>query len=348
MAVVRLVVTIDGLSQQFLGPYGGSWIDTPGINQLASRGCVFDHAFCESLDPQQSIRDLWMAGPSLFEQYAEAGYVTVLIHDDDAWISELSSADQNIEVDVPDEIQPGDSIADTRMAALVGAALEKLDEADSNAFIWVHSRGMLAGWDAPNDVIANILDEEDPVPPRYEYPPAQSIHKDDDPDVLLGIRQSYAAQIAVLDACLKALFDHPRLSDKDSEVFLIGLRGYPLGEHAHVGLQDAPLYGEALQVPVIVRSKTIARQRWDGITSLADLHRFLAPTSSSGLLLPNREQMIFRQGDEVTVRTRDWMLRQCGVTSELYAKPDDRFEFNDVADILGEVVDTLVRQTMVG
>lgn len=344
--VVRLVVTVDGLSPQFLGPYGGSWVSTPSINQLAGHGCVFEHAFCESLDPQQSIRDLWKAEPSLFKQYAAAGYETVLVHDDDSWLSEMNGAAQLVGVEVPDEIEAGDSIADTRMAALVGAALEQLDKVNSNTFIWVHSQGMLGPWDAPSEFISNILDEEDPVPPRYEHPPGHSIGKDDDPDLLLGIRQSYAAQIEVLDTCLEALFDHPRLKHESSDIFLIGLRGYPLGEHAHVGLQDAPLFGESLHVPVIVRSNLVSRQRWDGLTLLADLRCFLAPPNDSDLQWPNRRHLIVKQNDEVTLRTQEWLLRRCGEANELYAKPDDRFEFNDVADIMTEVVDDLVRQTM--
>ena len=346
MRDIRLILTIDGLSSAYLGPYGGSWVATPGINRLASQGCVFDNGVAPSFNVQANFHAAASSDLSLFDQHERAGYRTAVVHEEGDWLREFDFPGEVIEVgstDLPIS-QPAKSLSETRMAILLGTAFDQLESVDSKLLLWIHSRGMLGLWDAPDEFVQSVLDEDDPIPPRCSVPPQRPVPDDEDPDVLLGIRQSYAAQVAVLDACIETLLDHPRLQAESSEIFFIGLRGYPLGEHGYVGISDeTPLYGESLGVPIIVKSPAVNRQRWRGLTSLSDMPALLMPTAPKPLKLPDQETVCVRHGEQVVLRSQEWMLRRAADSVQLFAKPDDRFECNDVASIMSEVVEQLGR-----
>ena len=57
-----------------------------------------------------------------------------------------------------------------------------------------------------------------------------------------------------------------------------------------------------------------------------------------------RDRICFAQGDEAAIRTESWHLRVPGdgAAPELFVKPDDRFEKNEVADRCPEIVSGLV------
>ncbi len=91
-----LVLNIEGLRAEFLGPYGNDWIDTPHFNHLAVQGFVFDHCLVGGIDPCDQLTALWSgchpsqalpaqlriaAGKSqwLVEGFRHAGYSTILI-----------------------------------------------------------------------------------------------------------------------------------------------------------------------------------------------------------------------------------------------------------------------------
>lgn len=352
MGDIRVILTVDGLSAPYLGPYGGSWVATPGINRLASQGCVWDNGIATTLDVQNNVLALWsseasLSESSLFEQYESFDYETVLIHDEKDWLCDVDVPGEIVEIRLAESTaaesteRPASSLSETRMAILFGAVLEQL-ESDSNLLIWVHSRGMFNRWDAPAEFVQSVLDEDDPIPPRYAVPPQRWVEDDEDPDILLGIRQSYAAQVAVLDACIETLLDHPRLQTDSSEFYLIGLRGYPLGEHGYIGISDeTPLYGESLTIPVIAKNRAVTKQRWRGLTSLSDLHGLLLPRVETPYPLSAHKSVCVRHGEQVVLRTDEWMMREADGVRQLFAKPDDRFECNDVADIMGEVVDEI-------
>lgn len=352
MGDIRLILTVDGLSAPYLGPYGGSWVATPGFNRLASQGCVWDNAIAPTLDGRENVAAMWSAHTqqdtniSLFEQYERSGCETVLIHDGAEWFNDLDTAGQIVDVGLEKttECHSVSALSETRMAAICGAALEQLDqlEADEGLLIWVHTRGMFGPWDAPAEYVQNLLDDEDPIPPTYITPPQRAVTPDEDPDILLGIRQSYAAQVAVMDACLEMLLDHPRLQQESSEFYLIGLRGYPLGEHGYIGISaQTPLYSESLGVPVIIKSRALTQQRWRGLMSLSDFRDLLVPEVPRPYALPTREFARVRHGEQVVIRTQEWLLREAEGARQLFAKPDDRFECNDVADIMGDVAEEL-------
>jgi arylsulfatase A-like enzyme len=216
---------------------------------------------------------------------------------------------------------------------------------------------MYGPWDAPLDFRRRFVEEDDPEPPDFAAPPDAMLAVDYDPDERLGYRYAYGGQAVLVDLCIEALLDaldESRLADR-TLVSLCGGRGFPLGEHRRVGFCDAALYEELIHVPWLLRVP--GRQRElsrlshlvgpsDLFATLADWCELDAPLTSPwaaasliGLtddLPPPRDRVCLASPDGFTgqraIRTPAWYLRQApGEAPELYAKPDDRYEVNDVA-----------------
>ena len=66
---------------------------------------------------------------------------------------------------------------------------------------------MAARWDAPYAFRARYAEQDDPPPPDSAEVPRFMLEKDFDPDLLLGIAQSYAGQVTLLDLCVGALLE---------------------------------------------------------------------------------------------------------------------------------------------
>jgi arylsulfatase A-like enzyme len=54
-----LVLNVEGLRPEYLGPYGNDWIDTPHFNRLAVTGFVFDHCLAGGINPSKQLTALW-------------------------------------------------------------------------------------------------------------------------------------------------------------------------------------------------------------------------------------------------------------------------------------------------
>ncbi|MGQ9503962.1 MAG: sulfatase-like hydrolase/transferase [Thermogutta sp.] len=54
-----LILNVEGLRPEYLGPYGNDWIDTPHFNRLAVQGFVFDHCFAGGLDLRKQLTAIW-------------------------------------------------------------------------------------------------------------------------------------------------------------------------------------------------------------------------------------------------------------------------------------------------
>jgi len=166
----------------------------------------------------------------------------------------------------------------------------------------------------------------------------------------------------LLDECLGAFlefFESSTLS-QDTMLVLTSPRGFPLGEHGRVGPCDAALYGELVHVPLMVRlpDGLGAAARSQALVGPSDLWATLLdacgvtqPPASpdAGSLMPIlrhetaklRDRFcIVGEGPDRAIRTPAWMLRTAA-TSELFAKPDDRWEVNDVANRCHDVAEEL-------
>ncbi len=53
-----IVIVVDGLRPEYLGPYGKSWVNTPNLNRVAAQGVVFDRCLAATQDCSTLFRSL--------------------------------------------------------------------------------------------------------------------------------------------------------------------------------------------------------------------------------------------------------------------------------------------------
>jgi arylsulfatase A-like enzyme len=149
---------------------------------------------------------------------------------------------------------------------------------------------------------------------------------------------------------------------ESTQLTFLSARGFPLGEHRRVGACDEPLYNETSQLAWIMRFP-------DGLGKLARSQALVQPADlpaamldwleldrgqlgggHASSLLPIvrgdvealRDRIFLASRRERAIRTPAWLLRQAGAgRPELYAKPGDRWEVNEVAQLCPEVVSGL-------
>lgn len=342
-----VVISVDHLRAAYLGCYGNTWIATPAIDRLATEQMVFDEAHATGPLLEDFFRAAWSS--SLGDWIRETR--SILITDDEE-VGRLGvAADFEDHMPLPRGESPGPAsdFEETHLAAVCGAAIETIEELDEESdFLWLHIGSLGQVWDAPRAMRERYYEEGDAPVPDFVAPPSLTLPKDFDPDERWGYALAYAAQVSVLDACLGVLFEHLRAARcwNNASVLFCGVRGFPLGEHRVVGANAAPLYGEILHVPWLWRRPGGG----DGMTRHAGLaHPGDLPLLLTEDQLPDRDQLLFHGRDHVTaIRTREWFLRRgpsvdahSEARVELYVKPDDRWEVNDVHDRCHDVVEEL-------
>jgi hypothetical protein len=123
--------------------------------------------------------------------------------------------------------------------------------------------------------------------------------------------------------------------DGNTVLLLMSSRGFSLGEHNHIGCNDE-LYGENVHLPLLIRFP-------DGQYAGFRSQTLVQPADLLGLLqrevLPEEPDEIHSSlriedkgtGNNVIV-TPEWYVYHKQTGDELYVKPDDHWEVNDVAD----------------
>jgi arylsulfatase A-like enzyme len=346
-----LVIAIDGLRASALGAYGNTWYDTPALDALAAHSVVHEWMWPPSTDLADFYHALWHGEQSLVRLLAAAGVSATLTTDDPALL-DAQAADfaEVCRLDMAaDALAP--EITETSLARLFALAAQQLRTAgeaitrdpDTHRprLWWLHARGFFGPWDAPLTLRESLLDDEDPAAPTYLTPPL--LGRAADHDALLLCRVAYAAQAMVLDECVGALMASLAESnlEADTLVALVGCRGYALGEHGALGASG--LYSETLHVPCLVRTPGASSPppRISNLTQPVDLVSTLAHWFGLESPAPPARDFIVASSaaGERAIRTPAWLLRQpprqnseTPPSVELYVKPDDRWEANEVAD----------------
>jgi arylsulfatase A-like enzyme len=177
----------------------------------------------------------------------------------------------------------------------------------------------------------------------------------------LGVKHAYAGQVAALDACIGAFCEEFTASELagNTQLTFLAARGFPLGEHRRIGPCDDALYNETVQLVWLMRFPDgrgkLARSQ--ALVQPADLPGTLVnwlgldpsglgaghATSLLGIIdgevesLRDRAPMVSLH--DRAIRTPGWHLRApVGGAGELYAKPGDRWEVNEVAKLAHEIV----------
>jgi len=373
-----LCLVLDRLHAGYLGAYGNSWIETPELDRLASAAFVFDQCRTDSPCLKHLYRSYWqgwhaacpepeqsqeMALPSLL---AQSGLHTALLGDDLDVLRfpPARSFAEQVEFDWTSTGTPAASIEETQMAGAFAQLIDWLQQRPANPFFaWCHLAGLGREWDAPREFRERYRDEEDPEPDESSQVPCRRLPQDYDPDEVLAATQAYAGQVTIVDACFGALWESMEEAGlaENTLVALLAPRGIPLGEHGRLGPVDDAIYSPVPHVPLVLRfpDGLGAAARSQALVEPADVWATLLewhnvapparPTAKSLMPLVRgdadslRDRLLVVGAGEWGLRTPAWYLRHCG-PDELYAKPDDRWEVNDVAQRCQELVD-LLRQT---
>jgi hypothetical protein len=363
---LAVVIVIDGLRASALGAYGNTTFPTPLFDELASRSVVVEWLLASS--------------PTLgsFYQGVISGFghqdVSRRLFTDDSSLVSLRDGNffQEVLTVEPEMACSAEELTATHAAAFFSQAIEQLaawikeiKEQQRNGLLWLHFSGLGGPWDAPLAMRQDLLDEDDPPAPVFVAPP--SVLRDvTDPDELLGYRVAYAAQVTVIESCLAGFveaFDQFPL-EGEKLVMICGSNGFALGEHGCVGHDCQLLYSEQLHLPGLIVSdgRRGPLPRVPGFAQTADLGATLAhwlaggnaETGGGRSLVPFLDFQTECLRDAVAaqnpageslIRTPAWLMKQ-GEATELYAKPDDRWEANDVASRCPEIVEQL-RQHLV-
>ncbi len=260
-----------------------------------------------------------------------------------------------------------ESVEDTRVARVFAEAAELAGAANEPRLIWIHADAMSGPWQAPMRLREKFVGDEDPDPPTFVDPPHRSLDKNVDPDELLALSQAYAAEVQVIDRCLFELLevlDHSQLT-KTTElaIVLTSPRGYPLGEHLIVGDGNGTpcLHAESLNVPLIVsrpggqdmagRDQRIMQNR-DIYSIVGEWLQLELPDSGGAHSILtgdfDRRRAISVSNEQIAIRTPAWSWISSRtfddssatlLPTSLFAKPDDRYEVNDVATLCHQVAD---------
>jgi arylsulfatase A-like enzyme len=322
-----------------------------------------------ALGPQES---LFHSLPALLR---EQQVQTALVSDNERIFERPVSGhwQEAIPVPVADRHERAKSAHDSQFARVFAAAGDWLAAAHEPFVLWTHFGSLKTAWDAPLEMRARYFEEEDLDIPQFIEPPRLRLADDFDPDEQLKIRWCYAAQVSLFDACLAeflALIDTPELL-ASTAVILVAPRGYPLGEHRRVGFDNrhpAALHAESIHLPLVVRlpGQQPAAARSQALVQPADLHATLLewfglpphprPTLGRSLLPVMHDQtdqlrdhlLLVSGSHERGIRTPAWYLRSetqadGNVSRQLFVKPDDRWEANEVADRCPDIADELQR-----
>jgi hypothetical protein len=367
-----LVVTIDRLPAWLLSAWGSTWVATPAIDSLAARGIVFDRVLTPRIDPRASVRDLLGAGEhSILARAASAGRRVAVVSDQPAAV-EAVGLGPAVDVTLHAAARPpglaGDAGA-TNLGRLFASASRVLRERLPE-ILWVHGGCLGIAWDAPLDLRREYLDPDDPAPPPGPDVPDVAVDAGMDPDMLVSLRHVFAAQVTLLDRSLGRLLEEV---EPDRAVLVAGVRGLPLGLHdwmggSGLGADERLPYGESIHVPAIIvdAAGRMAGQRYGGLAIPADLGATAAELAGVTGHLPRdepwqgrsfaelfaawrhapRDRVVVRAAGGDALVTPGWHLivgagGETGRRPLLFAKPDDYFERNDVADRCGGVVEEL-------
>jgi len=354
-----VVLVVDGISAQHLGTYGNTAFDTPNLDRLAAGAELFEHCQCPNVVAEEAFESMILSrtkdspSESFFESWQKKSITSILMTDDDRlWdLPAVDEFDQIIRLDSktnPESKMEASSIDHTHLAIVMSQIVRQIQEVERPSVVWIQLKGMLSNWDAPHEMRAKLAMEDDPEPPRFTAPPVAILDQSDH-DQQLGIQQAFAAQMSLFDFCLGVFLDAIDLEEQENLMLCVaGLRGYPLGEHEQVGKAEEVLNAESIHIPLILNRSELGPVTYrhqnlvsrDFLIKLVD--RWLRQKNTTESLVSEKPQVhVTDTPGGYCVQTPAWKLIEIGQQCQLFAKPDDRWEINDVAIRCPDVVEML-------
>jgi arylsulfatase A-like enzyme len=246
----------------------------------------------------------------------------------------------------------------------------------NDALVWVETNFLAPPWlveESSDDYFSDAGDGDSFARPTepLENPTIGWVDRSDDL-MFARLQRTYATVVSQLDDGLGQLLEELRRRERGSPMMLIVTadRGFPLGEHGLVGDFRPWLHDELVHIPLLIRmpSGTAAGSRIRALTQPADLMPTLLeafgldiPEIHGSSLLPliRGEQERIREfacsglriGNalEWSLRSPDWAFLSPIFPEEndpsrdpqLYVKPDDRWEVNNVLQHHSDLAENL-------
>jgi arylsulfatase A-like enzyme len=379
-----LVIVARGMQLSAVSAYGNPWIESPALDALAAEGVVFDQHFAGAADRraapgadllaalrQRGVTSHLIADASRPESVracrtgsAGPGGPPRL---DEGWDS--------LEVVEPQEDQPP---LETTLYA-VQNTLNELRQRD-DWLLWVEFATLLPPWEPPEEYQRPYFEDEAAARDEDESeeadggPPLQPVSgviegpiDPDDDELFVRLQSSYAAALTYLDGGVGRILDSLDEILEQTLVVVTTDTGQSLGEHGVVGVPG--VHEENVHLPLMVRlpgadaaGRHVAAltQAADMAPTLADVFEVPLPDARGFTLLP----LVYGDAEKVrdfacawlpgaaTLRTPEWALVLPELRNpegsprppQLFVKPDDRWEVNDVAQHHPELVDELEKK----
>lgn len=381
-----VVLVVDRLSPTQIGAYGNTCHATDSIDEIASQSILFDQAFSPCNDLESTYRSLFSSptndGTPWLQAFDNTEIETQFVSDRD-WLTESDSV-QHFESTRCISVKPLDRLASrisqTWLARYFAQALSVIESMPSQSLTWLDCSGLARQWDAPYELRQQLADPDDPDPPQFHDVPSFLFDtKKGDPDILLGVQQAVDAQVNMIDSFVGVLFEVLKQPEFSSTLFCtMSLRGLPMGQHGIVGEPSAISneqfsgirygYNESLQVPMFVSLPDSIGDfqaiRSGKMISPAAIPSLVEPfllgddlrvkkwaQANTGLPANETAATVLRFENESGIQTHAWKFLQTNDTRhcELYAKPDDLWEVNDVSQrcpneirLLRELLETVL------
>jgi arylsulfatase A-like enzyme len=351
-----IIINLGGLNAACLGCYGNGYIGTPTLDRLAAEGFVFDQCFADGPCPL-AARQAWWTGRHQFLEPAPPG-------------GDGLQPGQHAAV-------PRPSLANLLWLNGIDTTLIRVScgiggDACQQDSDFVHAIEVDVKPPATIkplfDVAQRWLRQHGDKGPFLLFLDCRGANG------LLNPSDAHEQAITQLDAQVGSFLDGLRGSDVcgDTPIVVTSDVGQPTGETAVAGAGRSPLHEDRVHVPLILswpgvtepasRSHALV-EAVDLMPTLLDVFGAAVPLHIDGRsLVPivRFEQRKLRDhammgiaGRELAVRTAEWHLivpqsapdpdMAPVAEPQLYVKPDDRCERNDVARQFPDVVEQLKR-----
>lgn len=252
---------------------------------------------------------------------------------------------------------------------LVEAAIGTWSECYAeHPLLWIHSKGLRGAWDAPYEYREVLCDDEDPDPPTDSIPMEMQVDEKTDPDDVFGVACAVGGQVIGIDQTIGSMLDSLREMGllPSCLIGVIGVSGFSLGEHGYVGGNPQMLYAETLHIPGLIQpGETLPIGGRQGAIMqphqlgewLQDWFRDQLPPEDFQAFLESLLNSRFdgetRIGAAVACEKNQeyvcspaWSLKldrgdDQSEQIELYTKPDDRWEQNEVSSRALHIVEKM-------
>lgn len=371
-----IVLNLHGARADAFGAYGSSWVTTPNLDRLAAEGVVFDHHYASHIefDPESVLSDAESelrallgqrrVPTALFADERMAGrispegwkHASVVRDEDLAVLGQPTLADGVFQLAIDWVQQFGTHYADWFLALELGSLLPPWREKEymnPNPA----AEGEEPGEDGPTG-----------AGPRFEYTESD---QHEAPPERFGWKNAYAGAIQYVDDLVGQFLNLLKELGLEQECLLAvsSPHGQPLGERGGAMGRRQGLHEELIHLPLIIRFPQLqgAGRRVHSLTQTTDWSATLFDLFGGDpdcLDSQARSLTRFAQGQggrgreyavteasvdlpwEASLRTLDWclILPQSPDNPrpvQLYRKPEDRWEMNNVAKEHPDVADHL-------